>query len=156
MFVIERSETDEEVNLRPDEALDILFANCEDAYGFPPYEAIKDFLSTSDSGDLKISRTRNHSSSTIWPKIYFASQEEHELVVQDPEFLSISTLAADFRISIPTASNSRTHPRLRMLALKLSRQEKTEIAPHRRYSDFGGTAGNQIPCTPQGISTSVG
>ncbi len=52
LIVIERGD-DGEVRLSDEEALDILMANCEDSYGFPPYESIKEFLYGSGSGDLR-------------------------------------------------------------------------------------------------------
>jgi hypothetical protein len=47
MFVIQRGAEDL-TYLEPDDALDILLANCEDAYGFPPYHRIEDFLLEGD------------------------------------------------------------------------------------------------------------
>ena len=47
LIVIERGE-DGEVRLSDQEALDILMANSEDSYGFPPYDSIKDFLYSSE------------------------------------------------------------------------------------------------------------
>jgi dolichol-phosphate mannosyltransferase len=52
LIVIERGD-DGEVRLSDQEALDILMANSEDSYGFPPYESIKDFLYGSERGDLR-------------------------------------------------------------------------------------------------------
>lgn len=52
MFIIERGEG----GIRPidsDEALEILLSNCEDAYGFPPYNDLKEFLYFSDGVDLR-------------------------------------------------------------------------------------------------------
>jgi hypothetical protein len=43
LVVIERGH-DEQRRLTPDEALEIVMANCADSYGFPPYDAIEDFL----------------------------------------------------------------------------------------------------------------
>jgi hypothetical protein len=52
MFIIERG--DEEVlPMDNNEAMDILLQNCEDAYGFPPYEDIKEFLYYHNSVDLR-------------------------------------------------------------------------------------------------------
>jgi dolichol-phosphate mannosyltransferase len=51
LIVIERG-GDENVSLENKEGLDILLANCEDAYGFPPYETIKTFLHSSHAQDL--------------------------------------------------------------------------------------------------------
>ncbi len=52
MFVIERG-GEGEVPLENKEALDILFSNCEDAYGFPPYHYIKEFLYKPNGTDLR-------------------------------------------------------------------------------------------------------
>jgi putative flippase GtrA len=41
------------VDLDPQEALDILLSNCEDAYGFPPYEHIEGFLHSRNGSDLR-------------------------------------------------------------------------------------------------------
>ncbi len=51
MIVIERGGSGETI-LEPVEALDVLLLNCEDAYGFPPYEAIEPYLRFNGS-DLK-------------------------------------------------------------------------------------------------------
>jgi hypothetical protein len=52
MFIIERGGTGD-ASLEPKEALEILLQNCEDAYGFPPYPAIKSFLHGSEEHDLR-------------------------------------------------------------------------------------------------------
>jgi glycosyltransferase involved in cell wall biosynthesis len=52
IVVIER-DRDLEMQLDPDEALDILLANCEDAFGFPPYSSIEGFLQGMNGHDLK-------------------------------------------------------------------------------------------------------
>jgi len=54
MVVIQRG-TDENELLLSEDALEILLANTEDAYGFPPYHAIEDFLLNSSGQNL-----RNH------------------------------------------------------------------------------------------------
>jgi hypothetical protein len=41
------------VALDPEEALDILLTNCEDAYGFPPYAEIEHFLHSRNGSDLR-------------------------------------------------------------------------------------------------------
>ncbi len=57
MFVIERGGQGE-TSLDGAESLEILMSNCEDAYGFPPYDSIKSFLHQSDGNDLReIERT---------------------------------------------------------------------------------------------------
>ena len=52
MFVIQRGGVGEEA-LLPDDALDILLRNCEDAYGFPPYHNLEAFLLGSTGHDLR-------------------------------------------------------------------------------------------------------
>jgi dolichol-phosphate mannosyltransferase len=42
-----------DVELEPEEALDILLSNCEDAYGFPPYAEIEHFLHSRNGSDLR-------------------------------------------------------------------------------------------------------
>jgi dolichol-phosphate mannosyltransferase len=52
LFIIERGE-EMDAPLDPKEALEILLSNCEDAFGFPPYNAIKEFLYLPDGKDLR-------------------------------------------------------------------------------------------------------
>ena len=52
LIVIERG-VDGDVTLADQEGLDILLANCEDAYGFPPYETIKSVLHNTNTLDLR-------------------------------------------------------------------------------------------------------
>jgi dolichol-phosphate mannosyltransferase len=52
MFIIERGEE----GIRPienSEAMEVLLQNCEDAYGFPPYENLKEFLYMNGDLDLR-------------------------------------------------------------------------------------------------------
>ncbi len=51
MFIIERGE-EAIVPMKNSEAIEILLQNCEDAYGFPPYEAVKEFLYCQYGHDL--------------------------------------------------------------------------------------------------------
>jgi len=51
VVIIERGE-DEEINLSPAEATAIVLSNCEDAYGFPPYDDIAPFLHGTGEADL--------------------------------------------------------------------------------------------------------
>jgi len=53
MVVIARGSDDSTVRLDPQEALDVLMANCEDAYGFPPYHEIEGFLHSSNGRNLR-------------------------------------------------------------------------------------------------------
>jgi len=52
LIVIERG-ADGDVSLADQEGLDILLANCEDAYGFPPYETIRSVLHNTNELDLR-------------------------------------------------------------------------------------------------------
>ena len=52
LIVIERGGGGD-VDLGMTEALDILLANCEDAYGFPPYAEIEHFLHSRNGSDLR-------------------------------------------------------------------------------------------------------
>jgi glycosyltransferase involved in cell wall biosynthesis len=52
LFVIQRSQDGFEW-LNEDDALEILLGNCEDAYGFPPYHSIEDFLLASTGDNLR-------------------------------------------------------------------------------------------------------
>ena len=52
-LVIIQREDDFQRQLETDEALEILFENCEDAFGFPPYSKIEAFLQGMHGHDLK-------------------------------------------------------------------------------------------------------
>jgi len=52
LIVIERG-GDADVTLAHQEGLEILLANCEDAYGFPPYETIRSVLHNTSTADLR-------------------------------------------------------------------------------------------------------
>ena len=52
MFIIERGESGI-VSIENREAMEILLQNCEDAYGFPPYDALKEFLYIRGDVDLR-------------------------------------------------------------------------------------------------------
>jgi hypothetical protein len=52
LMIIQRG-GDGNQELDPDEALDILLENCEDAYGFPPYAEIEHFLHSRNGSDLR-------------------------------------------------------------------------------------------------------
>ena len=51
MFIIERG-LDEILPISNSEAMQVLLQNCEDAYGFPPYDDVKEFLYCYDDVDL--------------------------------------------------------------------------------------------------------
>jgi putative flippase GtrA len=53
MFIIERG-ADEILPIQNSEAMQVLLANCEDAYGFPPYDDVKEFLYCHDDLDLHV------------------------------------------------------------------------------------------------------
>jgi len=52
MFIIERN-GEGAIEIGNEEALEILLRNCEDAYGFPPYDNLKEFLYLRDGVDLR-------------------------------------------------------------------------------------------------------
>lgn len=52
MFIIERGE-EEIASMENNEAMEVLLQNCEDAYGFPPYEDLKEFFYLQDGIDLR-------------------------------------------------------------------------------------------------------
>jgi dolichol-phosphate mannosyltransferase len=52
MFIIERG-GDGTTSISNEEALEILLSNCEDAYGFPPYNDLKEFLYNYNGVDLR-------------------------------------------------------------------------------------------------------
>jgi len=52
MFIIERGKGGNKP-MATEEAIEILFNNCEDAYGFPPYDHLKEFLYFNDGYDLR-------------------------------------------------------------------------------------------------------
>jgi putative flippase GtrA len=54
LVVIERGH-DREEPIRPDQAVQILMENCEDAFGFPPYSYIEEFLQGLNGGNLRLS-----------------------------------------------------------------------------------------------------
>ncbi len=53
LFIIERSEHEGRRRLDAEEALEILLENCEDAYGFPPYEHLETLLHSITPEDLR-------------------------------------------------------------------------------------------------------
>ena len=53
LFVIERATDDVTRTLADDEAIETLMENCDDAYGFPPYPLIAQFLYTRRGVDLR-------------------------------------------------------------------------------------------------------
>ncbi|MDX6377866.1 MAG: hypothetical protein QOE98_2169 [Gaiellaceae bacterium] len=57
MMVIQRGGDGEEV-LDAEAALDTLMENCDDAYGFPPYPVIQDFLHSRNGSDLRAAERR--------------------------------------------------------------------------------------------------
>ncbi len=52
MFIIERGEEGMQA-IDNSEAMEVLLQNCEDAYGFPPYDALKEFLYVRNGVDLR-------------------------------------------------------------------------------------------------------
>jgi dolichol-phosphate mannosyltransferase len=57
MFIIERS-GEGTISIKNSDALEILLSNCEDAYGFPPYNSLKEFLYHYNGVDLRQSEQK--------------------------------------------------------------------------------------------------
>jgi dolichol-phosphate mannosyltransferase len=75
LFVIER-EGQTTTSLSATEALDTLMTNCDDAYGFPPYENIADFLYQRSGTDLReVERAIVSSALSVVPATLLQSQE---------------------------------------------------------------------------------
>jgi glycosyltransferase involved in cell wall biosynthesis len=53
LVVIERADDDATITLGDSEAIDTLMENCDDAYGFPPYPLVAEFLYTRRGVDLR-------------------------------------------------------------------------------------------------------
>ncbi len=53
LFVIERSSEECSAEIKNEQALEILLNNCEDAYGFPPYHSIAEYLYQANGVDLR-------------------------------------------------------------------------------------------------------
>jgi dolichol-phosphate mannosyltransferase len=58
MVVIQRGGDDGEQMLSADVALETLMENCDDAYGFPPYPVIQNFLHSRNGADLRSAERR--------------------------------------------------------------------------------------------------
>lgn len=58
LVVIERASDDVTRALADDEAIDTLMENCDDAYGFPPYPLIAEYLYTRRGIDLRVAERR--------------------------------------------------------------------------------------------------
>jgi hypothetical protein len=111
MFIIERGPAEEIVSIENNDAMEVLLQNCEDAYGFPPYEDIKEFLYLDNGVDLR--------------------EKEHEIIrqalgqlpatvirsntmnwwAQIPSFVSNEQVSGD----IARASKGETTPRSRVV-----------------------------------------
>ena len=82
MFIIERGEG----GIRPidnDEALEIP-KNCEDAYGFPPYNDLKEFLEMSDGVD-RVSKNKRSFARHRWASLDHDPLQQPGMVVPDPD-----------------------------------------------------------------------
>jgi dolichol-phosphate mannosyltransferase len=53
LFIIERGGEEKAMPIDKESGLEVLLRNCEDAYGFPPYESIKEFLYCVHGNDLR-------------------------------------------------------------------------------------------------------
>ena len=109
MFIIERGEAGTSA-LENSEALDVLLANCEDAYGFPPYEALKEFLYVRNGEDLRA--------------------KEHGIIRQALGGLPATVIRSstfDWWSRIPTYVNND------QVSADMARAQETESVGHGRY-----------------------
>ena len=60
----QKFETQREVVLNERDALETLMRNCEDAYGFPPYQEIEGFL---PNAALRVNGAETSVSELLWP-----------------------------------------------------------------------------------------
>lgn len=85
MVVIERGGS-AEIRLTHAEAVEVLLANCDDAYGFPPYADIKESLFITATRDLRVEERR----------IVSSALEQHPAVVMRSESRDWCNLLPDF------------------------------------------------------------
>lgn len=107
MFIIERGE-EEILPMDNSEAMEILLQNCEDAYGFPPYEDIKEFLYFHNGVDLR--------------------KEEHAIIRQALGVLPATVIRSstmNWWSQIPTFVNQQ-------FSRDITRAYQVEIAPRSR------------------------
>jgi len=110
MFIIERGEPGIE-SIENREAMEVLLQNCEDAYGFPPYEALKEFLYTRDGVDLR--------------------EKEHAIIRQALGELPATVIRSntfDWWARIPTFVNNE------QISADIARAREVETAGRDRYS----------------------
>lgn len=110
MFIIERGE-EEITPMINAEAMEVLLQNCEDAYGFPPYEDIKEFLYIQDGVDLR--------------------EKEHAIIRQALGELPATVIRSstmDWWSQIPTFVNND------QVSHDITRALEVETTPRARYS----------------------
>jgi dolichol-phosphate mannosyltransferase len=108
MFIIERG-NEGIVPMESREAMEILLQNCEDAYGFPPYEDLKEFLYFDQGVDLR--------------------EKEHAIIRRALGELPATTIRSntlDWWRQIPGFVNER-------VSRDISAAFKVETAPRERY-----------------------
>jgi len=87
LVVIERGEN-REIVLDPHEAAEILLANCEDSYGFPPYADIKESLYLTQRQDLREEERRIVSTALCEQPAMVMRSETRNWFQQIPAFIS--------------------------------------------------------------------
>jgi len=110
MFIIERG-VDEILPIQNSEAMEVLFKNCEDAYGFPPYDDVKEFLYCFDDLDLHV--------------------VEQAIIRQAMDKLParvIRSNSLDWWSQIPTFVNDKS------VSNDITRASELEAVPHGRFS----------------------
>jgi len=139
MLVIERFWTAGEAHLNDDEALDILLSNCEDAYGFPPYPAIKSFLYGSRGQDLQVVERQIIAQSLRGLPAIVLTSKDLDWWRRIPAFVD-KDVAVHFRqmgkaISKPTPQSIVDRIRLRWLSKANGLVATYSLVPLRRFSD---------------------
>ncbi len=110
MFIIERGDSGVE-SIENREAMEVLLQNCEDAYGFPPYESLKEFLYRRDGVDLR--------------------EKEHAIIRQALGQLPATVIRSstfDWWSRIPTFVENE------QVSADISRAREVEEMAHDRYS----------------------
>jgi dolichol-phosphate mannosyltransferase len=108
MFIIERGE-EAILPMQNSEAMEVLLENCEDAYGFPPYEDLKEFLYFHEGVDLR--------------------EKEHEIIRQALGTLPATVIRSstmNWWSQIPAFVDSE------VMAKDIARASKVETTPRNR------------------------
>ena len=110
MIVIQRGRDDLEW-LSGDDALDILLANTEDAYGFPPYHAIEDFMLGASSVNLRTTERQIIAGALESIPAVVLTREERDWAAHVPDL--IECFSSKDRSTAPSGAERRNDTGLR-------------------------------------------